>query len=386
MKLVITFRKFLIALFIIYLALASTPIVDAGLMRFFPTFCLLITAFCGICSFATGKAAPMGTIVTCFSVYIIICAFIHPSVEGSKLMTFLKSTYWCWVYFIAYTIFSYKSIDEKHVDNVILITTVIFALSFNYSHISRVVEFDMAGDNAVFYPLLMIPWISCMSNTAKRWVMVAIVALCVITALKRSGIIILFISVILLYYSNFMHKKQIRPKTVLAAMLVLVGIFAVFHYKADSISDVSQRFAMISEDGGSGRNVIYEDVINRYKSADLSQQIWGQGFDSVRGEDTTMSLSAHNDFLEVMYDFGIVGLLCYVLIHLSLIKWIIRLFRGGSQLSFPILISYFCFFFMSMVSHLILYPTYFGLLTAFWAYAGCKDRSCDMNVKIYLRS
>ena len=85
-------------------------------------------------------------------------------------------------------------------------------------------------------------------------------------------------------------------------------------------------------------------------------------------------MSAHNDFLEVMYDFGLVGLLFYVLIHLSLIKWTIRLFRNGSPFAFPVLISYVCFFVMSMVSHLILYPTYFGLLTAFWAYAECKDR------------
>ena len=121
MKLVTTFRKSLITLFIIYLALASTPIVQAGTMRFFPTLCLLVIAFCGICSFATGKKAQIGTIVASFSVYIVLCAVLHPSTDGGMLMTFLKSTYWCWVYFIAYTIFSYKNVDEKHLNNVILV-------------------------------------------------------------------------------------------------------------------------------------------------------------------------------------------------------------------------------------------------------------------------
>lgn len=301
---------------------------------------------------------------------------LHPSTEGSRLMTFLKSTYWCWVYFIAYTIFSYRSIGEKHFDNVILMIVILFTVSFNYSHISRIVEFDLIGDNAVFYPLLMLPWIACVSNTTKRWIMVAIVALCAITALKRSGIIILSISVLFLYYNDFMYKKRLKAKTIIAAFFILIGVLAIYHYKADSISDINQRFSMLEEDGGSGRDDIYKDVIARYASADLVQQILGQGFDSVRGEstDTTLALSAHNDFLEVMYDFGIVGLLFYVLIHLSLIKWTVRLFRSGSPLAFPLLISYICFFVMSMVSHLIIYPTYFGLLTAFWAYAEFRDR------------
>ena len=374
MKLVKCFRKFLIALFIIYMAVASTPIVHAGLMRFFPTLCFLIIALFGVCSFATGKDAKMGTIVAYFSLYIVICALIHPSIEENKLMTLLKSTYWCWVYFIAYTIFSYEKFSEKRVDNIILIATVLFSLSFNYSHISRTVEFDMAGDNAVFYPLMMIPWIACISNVTKRWIMIAIVAVCAIMALKRSGIIILTISVILLYYSNFIHKKRIQPKSILTAILVLIGVFVIFQYKADTISDVRQRFEMMSEDGGNGRNEIYKDVINRYKNGDLVQQLFGRGFDSVRGKDREMSVSAHNDFLEVMYDFGLLGLLLYVLIHFSLIKWTIRLFRTRSQLAFPVFISYVCFLVMSMVSHLILYPTYFGLITAFWAYAECKDR------------
>ena len=221
---------------------------------------------------------------------------------------------------------------------------------------------------------MMLPWVACVSSTAKRWIMIAIISLCAITALKSSGIIILFISVILLYYSNFIYKKRIQPKTILTAIFILVGVFVIFHYKADSISDVSQRFEMMSEDGGSGRDEIYKDVINRYKNGDLTQQLFGRGFDSVRGKDREMSLSAHNDFLEVMYDFGLLGLLLYVLIHFSLIKWTIRLFRTGSQLAFPVFISYICFLVMSLVSHLIIYPTYFGLLIAFWAYAECKDR------------
>ena len=300
---------------------------------------------------------------------------IHQPFEESKIMTLLKSSYWCWIYLVAFTLFMHSYIKDKQRDLAIVLTTVLFSFSFNYSHISRLIEFDLIGDNAVFYPLLMVPWIACISNITKRWVMLALVALCAITALKRSGIIIISTSAFLLYYGDFIHRQRLHFKTILMALFVVAGMFAIVEYKADSISDLSQRFDLIKDDGGSGRDGIYEDVYNRYLSSSIDKQILGHGFDGVRRDSSyIIPVSAHNDFLEVLYDFGVIGFLLYVLIHFSLIKWTIYLFRARSRLAFPVLISYVCFLVMSIVSHLVLYPTYFGLLVAFWAYAECKDK------------
>ena len=371
--------SFLIVIFILYLCLSPTPLVESGLMRFVPTLALMFVFFFGICGFKTGRNARMGTIVSLFLVYILFSALIHPSIEGNKIMALLKSSYWCWVYMVAYSLFLYKNSNVVRRDLVIIIVTILFAISFNYSHVYRVFDFELIGDNAVFFPLMMFPWIACISNTTKRWMMVAILALCAITALKRSGIIIISVSTTILFYSDFIYQKRLNIKKIVAALLVLSCIFFVFQYKADSITDVNQRFEMIQEDGGNGRDMIYEDVIQRYKNSDFISKIFGKGFDTVKGTNTNMSLSAHNDFLEVLYDFGAIGFIFYILIHFSLIKWTFRLFRARSQLAFPVLISYVCFIVMSMVSHLILYPTYFGLLVSFWAYAECKDRELQSS-------
>ncbi|MCF2658965.1 O-antigen ligase family protein [Parabacteroides distasonis] len=371
--------SFLIVIFISYLCLSPTPIVESGLMRFIPTLALMFVCFFGICGFKTGRNARMGTIVSLFLVYIIFSALIHPSIEGNKIMTLLKSSYWCWVYMVAYSLFTYKNSNDKRRDLVIIIATVLFSISFNYSHVYRAFNFELIGDNAVFFPLMMLPWIACMSNTTKRWMMVAIIAICAITALKRSGIIIISVSTTVLFYGDFIYRKRLNVKKILAALLVVTGIFLIFRYKADSITDVNQRFDMLQEDGGNGRDLIYEDVIDRYSKSDFISKTFGRGFDTVKGKDTNMALSAHNDFLEVLYDFGAIGFVFYILIHFSLIKWTFRLFRACSQLAFPVLISYACFIVMSLVSHLILYPTYFGLLVSFWAYAESKDRELQYS-------
>lgn len=375
MNIINRFSKFLIVIFIVYLTLAPTPIVDSGLMRFFPTLTLLFVLFFGICGFRARRFAKMGTIVSVFLIYIIFSAIIHQPFEGSKIMTLLKSSYWCWIYLIAFALFMQNYIKDKQRDLVVVLTTVLFVFSFNYSHISRLIELDLVGDNAVFYPLLMVPWIACISNMTKRWVMLALVALCAISALKRSGIIIISASAFLLYYGDFIHRQRLHLKTILMALFVIAGMFVIVEYKADSISDLGHRFDLIKEDGGSGRDGIYEDVYNRYISSSIEKQILGHGFDGVRRDSSyIVPVSAHNDFLEVLYDFGAIGFLLYVLIHFSLIKWTIHLLRARSRLAFPVLISYVCFVVMSIVSHLVLYPTYFGLLVAFWAYAECKDK------------
>lgn len=79
-----------------------------------------------------------------------------------------------------------------------------------------------------------------------------------------------------------------------------------------------------------------------------------------------IDLSAHNDFLEVLFVTELIGLILYLLLHIYLIKRLFFLKRNKSELFLPYLASYITMFIMSMVSHLILYPTYFTFLATFW--------------------
>lgn len=374
MNLVIRYSKLLIFIFVIYLMLAPTHFVESGMMRFFPTLVLMIVALCGLLSIRRGQKAKMGSIIFSFCIYIIFCSLIHSSYSDGPLTTFLKSTYWCWMYFISYTIFSYKEIKDCKYDKYVLIITILLFIVFNYNHYDRSKAELLEGDNSIFYSLMFIPWACCSKSTVKRWVMVLLITICAIVALKRSGIIIILSVLVLLYYRDFLRRNIMYPKNWIFGVVVILCGILVYYKFSTSIVDVNQRFNMIEDDGGNGREAIYKDVISRYASADISCQLFGNGFNSVAGTDKTRALSAHNDFLEILYDFGAIGLFFYILIHISLIKWSIRLFKQQSPMSFPVLISYICFFVMSMVSHLVLYPTYFGLLTSFWAFAECKDR------------
>lgn len=299
-------------------------------------------------------------------------SLIHSTFSDGVFITFLKSTYWCWVYFISYCIFSVKTFEKCKIDNYLLIITILFYCVFLYNHFTRNTFELLEGDNSIFYSLMFLPWVSCSKSTTKKWIMLIIISICSVIALKRSGIIIIANVLGILYYWDFLYKKK-NPKQWILGIIIIISGILIYHTFLSSFSNVSQRFEMIEEDGGNGRETIYENVIERYVASDIGSQLFGQGFNAVTQTDRTRALSAHNDFLEVLYDFGAIGFVFYILIHLSLIKWTIRLFRRRNQMAVPVLVSYICFIVMSMVSHLILYPTYFGFLTSFWAFAECNE-------------
>ena len=225
MKLILKCSKYLIVIFILYLSLAPNPILWTGMLRFFPTITLLLLFFGGMLCFGKGQTAQMGKLVAFFSIYIMLCAIFQPSFSGGRFMTLIRSTYWCWIYYISYAIFSYRAIIPKRIDNAIFLITLLFTLSFYFSQTLNIADYELVGDNAVFYSILLIPWIACVSNTNKRWIMLTIVVLCAIIALKRSGIIIISISIILLYINDFIYQRSLQVKTIISAILVATTLF-----------------------------------------------------------------------------------------------------------------------------------------------------------------
>lgn len=376
-------KNIIIIFWVLYLLLAPTTVVSAGFMRFFPTLALILISIFGLISWSGSRKVRMNTIVTCFVLFIIFNALVTESAYGNIFITLIRSTYWIWLYFLSFVFFKDECPDSPKYQKSIVLISIVMISAFYISHRLHITEIgDENGDNTIFYSLMLIPWISLIHNIRLKWVIIVLLSLCVLLSLKRSSTIIMVCCVAIIYYSDFLHNKKLKVSTIFTGFLIVILFVGALFVVSDQTAMVIQRFESIEDDGGNGRAEIYDDVYRRYISSTPDQQIIGHGFDAVRRDSSFfIPLSAHNDFLEVLYDFGIIGLLLYVLIHFSLIKWTIRLFRTGSQLAFPALISYVCFFVMSMVSHLILYPTYFGLITAFWAYAECKDRELRLSIR-----
>ena len=158
-----------------------------------------------------------------------------------------------------------------------------------------------------------------------------------------------------------------RMRILIAAFVMLgVGGGAVVLSglsKTDQSELFVKRLASTAEDGGSGRIAIYESYLHELSRMSSSELLTGRGFDSGK---LILVQSAHNDWLEALYDFGIIGLILYVALHILLLKRVIQLIRMKSSLAEPCAAAYAIFLMMSMTSHLIIYPNYFTVLVALW--------------------
>ena len=100
----------------------------------------------------------------------------------------------------------------------------------------------------------------------------------------------------------------------------VVGLTAWFLVYATRMGAVAGRFSGLTEDGGSGRSEFYRLLYDRWREADLFNWLFGFGFWSTPeylSRTWINSVYAHSDVLEVLHDYGLLGIVVYGLILLG---------------------------------------------------------------------
>ena len=144
-------------------------------------------------------------------------------------------------------------------------------------------------------------------------------------------------------------------------------VYLVNYLNEDVIYDrMSSRFES-DETGGSGRIDIYRSYWNILVNSSPWHWLIGQGWSgSVRV--SGMSVTCHNDFLETIIDFGIIGFVLYILLYIELIRYCGTMIKNRHPYAPAMGASIAIFFVNSMVSHILIYPRYLMLFSLFWGF------------------
>ncbi|MEE0725108.1 MAG: O-antigen ligase family protein, partial [Clostridium saudiense] len=118
---------------------------------------------------------------------------------------------------------------------------------------------------------------------------------------------------------------------------------------------VLQRLSNISEDGGSGRNLIWADVIQSFKSSSITEKVFGHGYQNVYYELKPLGFDrlAHNSYIEYLYDYGYIGTILLIILLIGIIRFSFKMLRkydkGAAPLFYSlivtVLLSVFSYFF-----------------------------------------
>lgn len=231
--------------------------------------------------------------------------------------------------------------------------------------------------NSVFYVLLLMPIILCINNNIRRNILIVLIAISSVISLKRTSLIIFT-----LCYAIFMiSEKRTSVKKMLKILISIIVLVVIIYWIQGKLGiDMISKMKNMAEDGGSGRSDIYSILIRELFNRPFNEILFGGGTSAVVN---IIGGTAHNDFLEVVYDFGILGFLIYLGIYDFLIRKYIKMKKVNYKFKTQFLISIICFFIMSMLSHVIMIPTYILHFAIFWGIILDDFLKFKLNIRKY---
>lgn len=322
----------------------------------------LIFLMLGICIY--GKKylglTPVGRSVLSFFIYISIIAFFYLLFYNSSITTI--TTRVGLLMLPIFSFFSFYILSKSKVDKRILnILFAFFFISVVVDYFNQLYSNILLLDrniNVVYYIVIAFPIILFLNKKPISIVSFLIVSYAVLLSGKRGGVVALALG--LIAYILFAQKKTKYLFYIAATTLMVVFAFNNIQISNRTLN----RFD--TADITSGRSNIYKDVFENYIESNVLALIVGNGYDAV-AKTTSEGMTAHNDFLEILYDYGLIGLILFISLHVAFIKKILRMHKAGNDYLSVAIFLYSIFAVFSMVSHVVIYP-YCFVLTAILGY------------------
>ena len=214
----------------------------------------------------------------------------------------------------------------------------------------------------VFFMLI----ISSIVITGKRGAIIALISL----------LIIFLLGAIL---SPAYKLKRLIQITISSVIILCFGLL-IFYNNSEFLLN---RF---SDTTGSGRTIMYKGLVNGIQDFTIDEFAFGKGIGSV-GEynnhyfRSDRSISAHSDWLQLMFEFGFIGLLIMFAYQFLFIKNITYLFKKKSDLFMYYLLFYTVFFFVSIYSTVLSHSgaIIFGITLAVFSVEKEKFKSLELG-------
>ena len=236
---------------------------------------------------------------------------------------------------------------------------------------------DEAHMGTAYWILFLMP---ILLHTPHKWLRYAgliLVGAILFASFKRGGILAfgcgllayLFVKEILI------GRKFTKLIFFVIAIMALVLVFIVVDNALDNL--FTERFMNIKDDGGSGRDQVWATTWRMIQQSEFEHLLFGHGHNSVL-TNSPLRLSAHNDFLECIYDFGLFGSLFYFMLHISLIRQIFRNIRLRNPEAAIMAFAYSFFLILSLMSHVLIYP-WLAFMGLSWG-MGCAGKRKALSV------
>jgi O-antigen ligase len=174
-------------------------------------------------------------------------------------------------------------------------------------------------NNIAYNFVALIPFVFFIRKKILSIACIGLLMFFIIQGAKRGALITGVIAMVFfVYYQMRTINKRNRVKSYL---IIFVGISVLLYYVFNFYQNnqyLISRMQQIQETGGSGRNLIYADIFNGWLESDTYiHLLFGYGF---AASWKFAGNFAHNDWLELLSNFGLIGVAIYCFLFYSVIK------------------------------------------------------------------
>lgn len=370
----------------VYVLLAALVIRIYGYYFDSSSFLTEITIF-SVCVFVLFSIIKMVHLKNCaynpllnISALFWIWSCISTMINIDNLSEFINNIVLQSFWFLFLIFFTYYSSDlyfkdMRHIKNICSAALIVFGLAYIFWCIFEDKKIIAGAINSVYYCLLLLPIVFIQKNKILIIFSLIITLLAVLMSGKRTA----FIALVLALFIPFLfigRNRKLKLKNIAFFVFLLFSTVAAYNIIRNTFEiTIFNRFQTLIEDEGSGRLEIYKEVISGFNDSTIWGKLFGHGFNGVStdrlaliGTGNLTATSAHNDFLEVLYDYGVFGFLLYIAMTVRLVTIALQLKKINIDYFRMYLSALIIFIIMSMFSHLIIYPTYIVFLLIYFSW------------------
>ena len=237
--------------------------------------------------------------------------------------------------------------------------------------------------NSIFYLVALAPFLLLLKNKKTSLILILLIALLALLVGKRTAFLLtlLIIGFQVSLQVGGLSRISIGVRMLLMALVFMIICIAIWQWGSQYNLVGIDRLALLVSDGGSGRVELANLFLSQITSSSLWSYVFGHGSISVLILGFG-NLSVHNDFLEVFYRLGAVGLFLFCVCGRRLIKEASRIKLISSQDGGALLMALILYVALSSVSMLIFVPSYVVQFYIFFALVcGRYSKSLSSTLK-----
>lgn len=278
-----------------------------------------------------------------------------------------RITYMSFLLPLFFLIFIYQIsmvLDGKTVNYLILLLVCLLAI--NYFKVYSVNHFNNWRTMAPYIFLFFMPFLLTVEKKIIKYIGILIIFVIVAISIKRTAFLGFTLGVITYFgVDKVLIKKNKAIGVFLFALIVSILLILILYMIETYNIEIIDRFKEIEEDGGSGRDIVFMETLILIIKSSLPEIAFGHGFDMVANNN---AVSAHNEFLEITYDYGIISLFIFIVFIVNLINYLYKLIKLKSKYAPQMAASIIIFLISSTFSHTYLYTKHMIIFTLFWGY------------------